>query len=153
MQLGAERSDRLAVDAIAQAMATFELTRLSRRRWSTLSGGERTRVLLATVLVVDPPILLADEPAAALDIRHRLDVIRALTHRSGDRLSVVVVHDLDLAFTFFERVVVIDRGVVVADGPARALIDDRRIDEAFSVRFDRLKTPDGWLLRASTSQA
>ena len=153
VQLGAERSDRLAVDAIAQAMATFELTRLSRRRWSTLSGGERTRVLLATVLVVDPPILLADEPAAALDIRHRLDVIRALTHRSGDRLSVVVVHDLDLAFTFFERVVVIDRGVVVADGPARALIDDRRIDEAFSVRFDRLKTPDGWLLRASTSQA
>ena len=153
VQLGAERSDRLAVDAIAQAMATFELTRLSRRRWSTLSGGERTRVLLATVLVVDPPILLADEPAAALDIRHRLDVIRALTHRSGDRLSVVVVHDLDLASTVFERVVVIDRGVVVADGPARALIDDRRIDEAFSVRFDRLKTPDGWLLRASTSQA
>jgi iron complex transport system ATP-binding protein len=115
-----------------------------------LSGGERARVLLATVLVVDPPVLLADEPAASLDIRHRLDVIRALTARRPDRLSVVVVHDLDLAFTFFERVVVIDRGKVVADGPARSLIDDRRIDEAFSVRFDRLKTPDGWLLRAST---
>ncbi len=72
-------------------------------------------MLLAAVLVVDPPVLLADEPAASLDIRHRLDVIRALTRRP-DRLSVVVVHDLDLAFTFFERVVVIDRGKVVADG-------------------------------------
>ena len=105
-------------------------------------------MLLAAVLVVDPPVLLADEPAASLDIRHRLDVIRALTRRP-DRLSVVVVHDLDLAFTFFERVVVIDRGRIVADGPARSLIDDQRVDEAFSVRFDRLKTPDGWLLRAS----
>ena len=68
---------------------------------------------------------------------------------AGD-LSVVVVHDLDLAFTFFERVIVVDRGRVVADGPARSLIDDRRIDAAFAVRFDRLKTPDGWLLRAAT---
>ena len=149
VRLGAERGDRLAAGAIEAVTEKFELTELGRRRWSTLSGGERARVLLATVLVVDPPVLLADEPAASLDIRHRLDVIRALTQRS-DRLSVVVVHDLDLAFTFFERVVVIDRGRVVADGPARALIDDRRIDEAFSVRFDRLKTPDGWLLRAST---
>ena len=101
--------------------------------------------------MVDPPVLLADEPAASLDIRHRLDVIRTLTRRGGDRLSVVVVHDLDLAFTFFERVIVIDRGRIVADGPANSLIDDRRIDAAFAVDFDRLKTPDGWLLRASTS--
>ena len=61
------------------------------------------------------------------------------------------MHDLDLAFTFFERVIVIDRGRIVADGPAKNLIDDRRIDAAFAVDFDRLKTPDGWLLRASTS--
>ena len=152
VRLGAERSDRLAAGAIEAATEKFELTHLGRRRWSTLSGGERARVLLATVLVVDPPLLLADEPAASLDIRHRLDVIRALTRRGGDRLSVVVVHDLDLAFSFFDRVVVIDRGKVVADGPAKSLIDDPRIDAAFSVRFDRLKTPDGWLLRASTSQ-
>jgi len=150
VRLGADRSDRLAAGAIEAATEKFELTELGRRRWSTLSGGERARVLLAAVLVVDPPVLLADEPAASLDIRHRLDVIRALTRRPG-RLSVVVVHDLDLAFTFFERVVLIDRGKVVADGPARSLIDDRRVDEAFAVRFDRLKTPDGWLLRASTT--
>ena len=81
VRLGADRSDRLAAGAIEAATEKFELTHLGRRRGSTLSGGERARVLLATVLVVDPPVLLADEPAASLDIRHRLDVIRALTRR------------------------------------------------------------------------
>lgn len=148
LRMGAERGKQVSPAAIDDAMRNFELGDLGRRRWSTLSGGERARVLLATVLVVDPPVLLADEPAASLDIRHRLEVIEALAVRGRDRLSVVVVHDLDLAFGFFERVVVIDRGAVVADGPAQDLLGDPRLDAAFGVRFDRLKTEDGWLLRA-----
>ena len=152
VRLGAERSDRLSVDALDKIFDTFELAGLGRRRWSTLSGGERARVLLATVLVVDPPVLLADEPAASLDIRHRLDVIETLTRRGVDRLSVVVVHDLDLAFRFFERVIVMDQGRIVADAPAAALIDDPRLDAVFKVRFERLKTADGPLLRATSDQ-
>jgi iron complex transport system ATP-binding protein len=149
VRLGAERGGRPVADALDRVAATFELSGLERRRWSTLSGGERARVLLATVLVVDPPVLLADEPAAALDIRHRLDVIEALARRGKDRLSIVVVHDLDLAFSYFERIVVLDRGTVVADGPAARLIDDSLLDTTFGVRFERLKTADGWLLRAA----
>jgi iron complex transport system ATP-binding protein len=105
-------------------------------------------VLLAAVLVVDPPVLLADEPAASLDIRHRLDVIEALAARGRDRLSVVVVHDLDLAFNCFGRVVLLAGGKVVADEPAARLVGDRRLDEAFDVRFERLQTGGGWHLRA-----
>ena len=148
VQLGAERGAQRRSRAIEAARETFELAPLWRRRWSTLSGGERARALLAMGLVVDPPILLADEPAAALDIRHRLDVIRTLSHRGGERLSIVVVHDLDLAFRFFDRVVVVDRGRIVADAPAEALIADPLLDQVFAVRFERLKTSDGWLLRA-----
>lgn len=148
VQLGAERGERVAQEAVDKIIAAFELAGLGHRRWSTLSGGERARVLLATVLVVDPPVLLADEPAASLDIRHRLDVIRALAARGRDRLSIVVVHDLDLAFSFFDRIVLVDRGTVVADAPAPALLDDPRLDAVFGVRFERLQTDDGWLLRA-----
>ena len=148
VRIGAERSEQVPAGAIERATERFELTTLGRRRWSTLSGGERARVLLATVLVVDPPLLLADEPAAALDIRHRLDVIAALAQRGRERLSIVVVHDLDLAFRFFERVVVLDRGRIVADGPAGQLIEDPLIDATFGVRFERLRTADGLLLRA-----
>ncbi|MSP76414.1 MAG: ABC transporter ATP-binding protein [Rhodospirillaceae bacterium] len=152
VRLGAERSDHLTVDAVDKVIDTFELRGMDRRRWSTLSGGERARVLLAAVLVVDPPVLLADEPAASLDIRHRLDVIEALTRRGNDRLSIVVVHDLDLAFRFFERVIVMDRGRIAIDAPAGSLIEDRRLDTVFKVRFERLKTPDGPLLRAMRDQ-
>jgi len=100
------------------------------------------------VLVVDPPVLLADEPAASLDIRHRLDLLQALAERGEDKLSVVVVHDLDLAFSFFDRVVVLAGGELIADGPAAELVSDPRLDDAFGVRFERLRTGEGWHLRA-----
>jgi len=149
VRLGVERADHLPDSAIESAVATFELAALRDRRWSTLSGGERARVLLAMVLAVDPPALLADEPAASLDIRHRIDVVETLVRRAADRLSVVVMHDLDLTFRYFERVIVLDRGQIVADGLARQLIEDERLDAAFGVTFERLKTPHGLLLRAT----
>jgi iron complex transport system ATP-binding protein len=148
LEIGAGRARSLAADALDRTKAGFELSGLERRRWSTLSGGERARVLLATVLVVDPPVLLADEPAASLDIRHRLDLLRALADRGRERLSVVVVHDLDLAFSFFDRVVLLVRGELIADQPAARLLDDPRLDDAFGVRFERLRAGEGWHLRA-----
>ena len=153
VRLGAARNPGLSVDAVTTTLARFDLDGLERRRWSTLSGGECARVLLAMVLVADPPVLLADEPAAALDIRHRLDVIQALAERGRDRLSVVVVHDLDLAFRFFERVIVMVKGMVAADAPAAELIGDARLDAAFGVRFERIRTAEGWSLQASKTPA
>jgi iron complex transport system ATP-binding protein len=149
VQLGAGRVQVLQKEAIAAIFAEYELFTLQHRRWSTLSGGERARVLLAMVLVVDPQALLADEPAASLDIRHRIDVVKALVRRSKDRLSVVVMHDLDLAFRYFDRVIVIDRGSIVADAAPSDLICDKRLDTTFGVSFERLATPYGPLLRAT----
>jgi iron complex transport system ATP-binding protein len=148
LEVGAGRAQSLPADALEKTMAAFELGGLERRRWSTLSGGERARVLMAMVLVVDPPVLLADEPAASLDIRHRLDLVQALADRGEKRLSVVVVHDLDLAFSSFDRVVVLARGELIADGPAERLVSDPRLDDAFGVRFERLRAGEGWHLRA-----
>ena len=148
LEIGASRAKRLPASALERVNAVFELDGLGHRRWSTLSGGERARVLLAMVLVIDPPVLLADEPSASLDIRHRLEVIQALAERGRDGLSVVVVHDLDLAFSFFERVVLLVAGEVIADQPAARLVADPRLDEAFGVRFERLRTGEGWHLRA-----
>jgi iron complex transport system ATP-binding protein len=149
VRLGAERGENLPSDAVERAIGAYELEGLEARRWSTLSGGEKTRVLLASVLVVDPKALLADEPAAALDIRHRLDVLEALGQRGGDRLSVAVIHDLDLAFRFFDRVVLMAGGRIVADKPASELFEDPKLDEVFGVRFERVKASDGWTLRAA----
>ena len=149
VELGAHRLEGLGADAIRRVLLARGLDDLADRRWSTLSGGERARVLLAMVLVADPPVLLADEPAAALDIGHRLDVAGLLAARGKDRLSVVVVHDLDLAFRFFDRVIVLHHGRVAADGPAGDLLHDSRLDAAFGVRFERIATAAGYSLVAT----
>jgi iron complex transport system ATP-binding protein len=147
VRLGAERAGGLTKDVADEITARFELATLQDRRWSTLSGGERARVLLAMVLAVDPPALLADEPAASLDIRHRIDVVRSLVRRGTNRLCVVVMHDLDLAFRFFERIVVMDRGCIVAAGHAQDIFDDVCLDAAFGAKFERLKAGRYSLLR------
>jgi ABC-type cobalamin/Fe3+-siderophores transport system ATPase subunit len=149
VRLGVERTGRPADAGFDTILAQYELTALRARLWSTLSGGERARVLLAMVLATDPPVLLADEPGASLDIRHRLDAVRTLAHRGRDRLSIVVMHDLDLAFRLFGRVVIIERGRVAADGPARELIDAPVLDAVFGVRFERIVSGGGRILHAA----
>ncbi|WP_219220674.1 ABC transporter ATP-binding protein [Variovorax boronicumulans] len=132
---------------VEEVIARNQLQAFRGRRWSTLSGGEQARVLLATVLATDPPILLADEPGAALDVRHRLTLVEALAQRGRTRLVIVAMHDLDLAFRHFERIVVVADGRIVIDG-GEELIHAALLDESFGVVFDRIGVPPGVMLRA-----
>ncbi|MEG1768641.1 MAG: ABC transporter ATP-binding protein [Comamonas sp.] len=131
----------------AQVLALANLQALAQRRWSTLSGGERARGMLAAVLATDPPVLLADEPGAALDVQHRLALVQALARRGRERL-VVVMHDLDLAFECFDRVVVLHAGRVAMDGAPTDLLHAAQLDEVFGVRFERIAVAPHTLLRA-----
>lgn len=132
---------------VDEVIARHQLDAFRGRRWSTLSGGEQARVLLATVLATDPPILLADEPGAALDVRHRLALVEALAARGRTRLVIVAMHDLDLAFRHFDRIVVVADGRIAIDGGAE-LIHAALLDESFGVVFDRVGVPPGVMLRA-----
>ncbi|RIX71438.1 ABC transporter ATP-binding protein [Acidovorax cavernicola] len=132
----------------AQVLVQADLQPLAARRWSTLSGGERARGMLAAVLATDPPVLLADEPGAALDVQHRLALVQALARRGRERLVVVVMHDLDLAFECFDRVVVMHAGRVAMDGVPADLLHAPQLDEVFGVRFQRIAVAPHTLLRA-----
>jgi iron complex transport system ATP-binding protein len=109
--------------AVAQAMADTESTAFAARRLSDLSGGERQRVLVARALAVEAGVLLLDEPVAHLDAPHQLALLRGLRQRARDGAAVaVVLHDLNLALAS-DRVLVMDRGRLVADGaPADAAL-------------------------------
>ncbi|MEX2981827.1 heme ABC transporter ATP-binding protein [Streptomyces sp. C36] len=111
----AEDEDDAAVEA---AMAATEVAGFVPRPFAALSGGERARVALARVLTQRAPLLLLDEPTAALDLRHQELVLRVCRERAaaGDAV-VVVLHDLGLAGAYADRVVVLHEGRVVADGP------------------------------------
>ncbi len=113
-------------DAVAQALAAADLEALRDRPVQALSGGERQRVLFARALAQAPEIMLLDEPTAHLDLAHRqrlLDLLAA-RHRAG--LTVIcVLHDLNLAALYCDRLVLMAGGRIVADGaPAAVLTAD-----------------------------
>lgn len=121
VELGRLASDAgLAADraAVAAALDAMELTALRDRPVSRLSGGEKARALLARVLAGEPRWLLADEPLANLDLAHQLALLAQFRVLAGAGKGVVLVlHDLAHAMNHADRVVVLDRGTVAADGP------------------------------------
>ena len=109
-----DASDEAAVNA---AMAETECTAWADRRLNELSGGERQRVLLARALAVDAGVLLLDEPTTHLDAPHQRALLRSLARRAHDGAAVaVVLHDVTLALAA-DRLLLMDRGRLVADGP------------------------------------
>jgi len=133
---GAERSaaDRAAIAAAMRETDTLEFAARSVHR---LSVGERARVLLARALAVEAPVLLVDEPIAMLDPYHQLDVMRVLrgyaTGGPEPRLVVAVLHDLGLAARFCDRVLLMDDGAVVGDGPPDSTLTSAAIRAHYRV--------------------
>ncbi len=109
--------------AARRAMERTDTTALAGRAITELSGGERQRVVLARALAQEPRYLLLDEPAAFLDIRHEVEMYDLLRDLQREGMTVVtVLHDLNLAALYCERVVLLDQGrVAMAGTPAEVL--------------------------------
>lgn len=111
---------------VAEAMRVTDTSALAERPVTALSGGERARIALARVFAVGASLILADEPTAALDPRHQIDVMRTLRHAAGaGAIVLAVTHDLGLAARFADRILVMEAGRLVAHGePGEALSED-----------------------------
>jgi len=122
------------IAAVERAIAATDIDTLRSRVVNTLSGGERSRVLLARVLAGDPDWLLADEPLASLDPAHQLDVLAVLRAAAVAGAGVVVVlHDLNHALHVADDVVLLRAGRVIAAGATSAVLTEARIAETYGV--------------------
>jgi len=120
--------------AIDAAIAAMDLGSLRRRPVLSLSGGERARALVARVLATCPRWLLADEPLASLDLAHAAALMGAFrAQASRDCGVVLVLHDLATAMNHADRVIVLDRGKVAADGPPEQALAENVIARVWGV--------------------
>ncbi len=138
-------SDRADDDAraIDDAKRRTDVAHLSHRVFPSLSGGEKARVSLARVLAQDTPVVLLDEPTAALDLRHQEDVLRIARDLAAEgRAVVVVLHDLSLAAAYADEVAMIDGGRLVAQGEPSDVFTEERIGSVYGTPVRVIADPD-----------
>jgi iron complex transport system ATP-binding protein len=138
MPFGSSLQNLTADDAqaIDRAMTACGVAHLAQKIATELSGGERSRVLLARALATDAPILLLDEPAASLDPVHQSAVMSMLAALASDgKLVIAVSHDLLQSVAHASRILLMDGGQIVADGKPRALFASGAFERIFGMRF------------------
>jgi cobalt/nickel transport system ATP-binding protein len=116
---------------VAETLDLMEIAHLKDRSPHHLSGGEKKRVALASVLILDPEVLLMDEPTAALDPKSQSQVVDFLIGWSGGAKTVVTTtHDLDIVEEIADHCYVFQKGRIVAAGPPMALLGDEALLQA-----------------------
>jgi cobalt/nickel transport system ATP-binding protein len=113
---------------VARALDQVGMSQYAERLSHHLSVGEKKRIAIATVLAMDPDILVLDEPSAGLDPRARRALINLL--RALPLTMLVSTHDMLMVRDLFPRMVVMDEGEIVADGPTERLLNDAALLEA-----------------------
>ena len=132
--------DRALVDQILQRT---QLESIREQSFTTLSGGEKQRVLIARALVQDTPCLILDEPTNHLDIKYQLqlmDLVRAL-----GRTAVAAIHDLNIAALYCHRIYVLKAGQVIASGTPRQVLTPQLIGQVYEVEAQVTQDSQGRL--------
>lgn len=139
-------SDRAAVEA---AMKRSDVLHLRNRLYPTLSGGEAHRVDVARVLAQDPDLFFLDEPTNHLDPHHQVEVLslfRELVHEG--KTVIAALHDLNLASLFCDRVLMMNKGRIVADAPPAEALSQDLVELVYNIHCSVLTHPSGvpWIV-------
>ncbi len=133
-----ERQDK---EAIQWAISLTGLEPLAHRTVISLSGGERQRAWIAMALAQKTEFLLLDEPTTFLDLHHQIEILQLLGHLN-ERYSVkviMVLHDINHAIRFSNRVIVINEGMICSDGPPEEVITEGLLQDVFKIKAKILR--------------
>lgn len=130
--------------AITEAMELTGMSEFAHRQLDSLSGGERQRAWIALALAQATPVLLLDEPTTFLDIGHQLEVLDLVRRLNVERgmTIVLVLHDLNHAARYSSRMIVLNMGRIVADGPPESVLTPALLAEVFNVRAHIIQDPE-----------
>ncbi len=133
MVLRPGRKEILAVD---QVMREMGIRQFAKSNIGRLSGGERQRVFIAQALVRKPQILFLDEPTSSLDLRYQFEVLESIKKVTKHRgmTTIIVMHDLNLAARYADRIVVLAKGRIVRDGRPEDVLTPGLIRNVYGVR-------------------
>ena len=112
---------------VEDALKRMRIENLAEKQIYKLSGGEKKMAAIATILSMQPEVVLMDEPTIALDPKNRRNLIHILNELSQTKL--IASHDLDMIYDTCDRVVLMDQGEVVADGMAKEILTDQKLLE------------------------
>jgi iron complex transport system ATP-binding protein len=139
---GFRSGDRRAVE---EAMQLTDTVDLASRTINELSGGERQRVIIAMALAQEPEILLLDEPTHLLDIIRQAEILDLIAELNCARgLTIVAaIHDLNLAGRYFDRLVLLHQGTVLAEGTPDAVLRGEILEEAYGGPVEIVRSGNG----------
>jgi iron complex transport system ATP-binding protein len=123
------------------AVDQLQIERLQDIPITHLSGGEFKRVMIARALAQEPKILLLDEPTSHLDLRFQIKIMRLLKRLRQSRSVIATFHDLNLATKFCQRLVLIKKGELIAQGPPDEVITAENIWKAYRIKVEVKKNP------------
>lgn len=142
-----QRATKQDSDVIERILLETDCVTLRHRDATSLSGGERARVLLARALASEPEILLADEPVAALDLAHQLQTMVLLRNfAQAGKACLVVLHDLSLAARYCDRLILMDAGEMVSAGATQEVLTVESLRSVYGVEAEIGSGDYPWVL-------
>lgn len=139
-------------DAVEAVLVQFGIAELAQRYINELSGGQQQIVSLCQALVRSADLVLLDEPTSALDLQHQLNVLHTISTLTEVRESVTLIslHDLNLAARFADHIVLLNKGEVVISGPTEQVLESPQLANTYGVNIELKRASDSAYMVSAT---
>lgn len=127
------------IDIVMSILEKMNIVELSEKNYSELSGGQKQKVLIAKALAQDTDVYLLDEPTSFLDIKNQIEVMKmARGLASQGKIVIIVVHDLNMAMKYSDKIILLEKGKVISEGIPKEVLTKDNIKKVYDIEVDIL---------------
>ncbi len=132
-------------NAVSRAFSLTKADKLKEKKFAVLSGGEKQKIVIARAVAQTTPWMLLDEPIASLDIKNQIEIMQtlALLNRQEGVSVLMVLHDINLAGNYCDRLIMLKDGQVIAAGDTDICLNEENLHALYDIPFFHVRAPDG----------